>query len=302
MTGKKYGRLTVIEMLYGYKTKKNNKPRTYVKCRCDCGNIVIRNAFDMRKPGIHSCGCAKKEVIQSWKSTDITGQKFGRLTVLKVLWENTPIKVLCECDCGTIKIYNKNDVISGHTKSCGCYMRDRTSETNTKDFTNYIAPNGVKFLKQYKKNDKNQWLWECVCPFCGSTFVALPAKILNQHVNSCGCLNTSWGEKYVEKILKKINCNYKKQYTFKDLVSNKNYKLRFDFAIFDKENNLKCLIEYDGQQHYYPVECYGGQKGYQETIERDNLKNNYCKDNNINLIRIPYWLRAEEIEKNLTNI
>lgn len=63
---------------------------------------------------------------------DITGNKYGRLTVLniygrnngKILWE-------CECDCGNIVIVSGNNLKNGHTQSCGCYRRDRTAETHT---------------------------------------------------------------------------------------------------------------------------------------------------------------------------
>ena len=48
-------------------------------------------------------------------------------------------------------------------------------------------------------------------------------------------------------------------------------------------------IEYDGQQHYKPIEKFGVEKAFEKTKFRDVIKNNYCKDNNINLLRIPYW-------------
>ena len=59
-------------------------------------------------------------------------------------------------------------------------------------------------------------------------------------------------------------------------------KLRFDFAIFNDDNQLSHLIEYDGVQHF--KESYWG--GLEEIQLRDNLKNQYCKEHNIKLIRI----------------
>jgi len=67
-----------------------------------------------------------------------------------------------------------------------------------------------------------------------------------------------------------------------------------DFAIFDKDKVLYCLIEYDGEQHYRPVN-FGGMSdekalnNLEKTKKHDQIKNNYCKKNNIKLIRIPYW-------------
>ena len=106
---------------------------------------------------------------------------------------------------------------------------------------------------------------------------------------SCGCMH-SHGEKYIEGILKQHNYNYIKEYTFEDLVSDKNnkYKLRFDFAVF-KNNKLAYLIEFDGRQHYYEPDATWPQSDSLETIQaRDKKKNEYCKKNNIILKRIPY--------------
>jgi hypothetical protein len=69
--------------------------------------------------------------------------------------------------------------------------------------------------------------------------------------------------------------------------------LEFDFAIFDKENKLKILIEYDGEAHFIPIfPLNGSQEDKEKSLliqkENDNRKNIYCKENNINLIRIPY--------------
>lgn len=64
---------------------------------------------------------------------------------------------------------------------------------------------------------------------------------------SCGCLRkTSVGEALIEQYLKLNNITFTKQFNFIDCISEKNAKLLFDFAIFNKMGDLKCLIEYDG--------------------------------------------------------
>lgn len=81
--------------------------------------------------------------------------------------------------------------------------------------------------------------------------------------------------------------HYKKEYSFNDLTSVNGHLLRFDFYV---DNGFEqYLIEFDGKQHYYPVEFWGGVEGLKDLRFRDNLKNQYCKDHNIPLIRIPYW-------------
>ena len=84
-------------------------------------------------------------------------------------------------------------------------------------------------------------------------------------------------------ILSQANINYSTQYT---VFIDKAY-YRFDCAILDDNNNLIRLVEFDGEQHYEESNFYD----YQTTHHNDLLKNQYCKENNIPLVRIPYWER-----------
>lgn len=103
------------------------------------------------------------------------------------------------------------------------------------------------------------------------------------YTTSCGCKNRSNGEFFIEEILKSLNMEYKIEYTFDNCINPEtNAKLRFDFYI--PKYNL--CIEYDGQQHYKEVSFF--KSSLEETQKRDKIKNEYCEDNNINLIRIPY--------------
>lgn len=99
----------------------------------------------------------------------------------------------------------------------------------------------------------------------------------------------SKGENVIRNWLIKNKISFKKQYTFSDC---KNVSLlRFDFAIFNDidKTDLKCLIEYDGKQHFEQIDYFGGENGFLYTQHNDKIKNYYCNDNNIELIRIPYW-------------
>ena len=62
------------------------------------------------------------------------------------------------------------------------------------------------------------------------------------------------------------------------------------------------LLEYDGEQHFKPVKLFGGNKAYQENIERDNIKNQYCKEHNIILYRLSYKMSEKEIKDKIINI
>lgn len=69
---------------------------------------------------------------------DISGQKFGRLTVIKFIHiENHKAIWLCQCECGGLTEVVGKDLTSGHTKSCGCLRKEKTRNLNkTHDKTN----------------------------------------------------------------------------------------------------------------------------------------------------------------------
>ena len=141
-------------------------------------------------------------------------------------------------------------------------------------------------------NDYGQWVWECRCPLCSNLFYELPAKVNNGHTTSCGCRIQSFGESYIQSLLENMKLQYTSQYTFNDCKNR--YVLRFDFALF-YDGKLIGLIEYDGKQHFESIEFFGGQEGFIKTKQRDEIKNMYCKTNNIPLLRIPYTMSIEDI-------
>lgn len=128
---------------------------------------------------------------------------------------------------------------------------------------------------------------------CDSIYDVSPNNFLKG--KRCPNCNESHGELEIARFLKLNDLNFTRQYT------NDNCKnimpLRFDFAIWDSQNELICLIEFDGKQHFQPQAFFGGQEKFEYLKENDSIKNKYCSDNNINLIRIPYWdfERIEEI-------
>jgi hypothetical protein len=97
----------------------------------------------------------------------------------------------------------------------------------------------------------------------------------------------SKGEKRIENYLQHNNYSYIKQYIFDD-CKDKN-ALPFDFYL----TNQNIIIEFDGQHHYKPVTFNGisyeeATRNYETTVYHDKIKNNYCFENNIKIIRIPY--------------
>ena len=102
----------------------------------------------------------------------------------------------------------------------------------------------------------------------------------------CPRCNISVGELEIMKILDYNNIKYKHQYYFSDLKNMK--KLYYDFAILD-DNNILCLLEYNGEQHYiYNPFFHKSINGFKLSQHRDSLKYNYCIENKIPLEIIKY--------------
>ena len=110
----------------------------------------------------------------------------------------------------------------------------------------------------------------------------------NNHLSKVqGCVKCSEklskGETLIKEYIESKNIEYIHQCIFDDCKYKK--KLRFDFYLPEKN----ICIEYDGEQHYKPIEVFGGVKGFEDTIIRDSIKDEYCKNKNIKMIRIPYY-------------
>ncbi len=295
LTGCKFNNLTVLYRAEDI-IKDVKKRRVKWHCKCSCGNELDVIADNLKKRPNMTCHECANKIRANIHRINVVGNKYGRLTILEIVPDTSPTKVRCICDCGNEHICDQSDVVGGHTKSCGCLRYESISAANTKDWTDFTAESGVKFIKQHHMNNKGQWVWECQCPNCNNSFYELPAKINNGHTTSCGCRTQSFGESYVQSLLAEMRIEFAPQYTFADCKYINT--LHFDFAIF-YDGNLIGLVEYDGKQHFEPVDFFGGQKGFESSQKRDEIKNAYCKANNIPLLRLPYTLSMKEIKKNL---
>lgn len=135
---------------------------------------------------------------------------------------------------------------------------------------------------------------EIICPKHGS-FWMTPNKHL---IGECcpRCAETK-GERLVSKILTLANYDFKSQYNI-NVISEIRNKLRIDFAVIH-ENNI-YLIEYHGQQHYYPVEYFGGMQKFIEQQNRDNLLRTFVLENpNYQLLEIDYRWNYKTIKSKL---
>lgn len=222
---------------------------------------------------------------------DLTGQVFGRLTVLerdysKNNQQRKPVYWLCQCTCGNQKSIRRDKLVNGITQSCGCYSKEIRSKLFLIDLTGQQFGRLTVLERDMTKPIGKSCFayWKCKCS-CGNIVSVRGDHLRDNTTQSCGCLNSA-GEEKITKILQENNVHYKTQYEFPNLKGDYNC-LRFDFAILNLDNSIKCLIEYQGDQHYRK---WGNEslERFEKRKEYDNMKRKYCLDNNIHLIEIPY--------------
>ena len=144
---------------------------------------------------------------------------------------------------------------------------------------NYIELFNYKLLTTEYINAKQQLSVQC---FCGHKPYNVSFDRF-QRGDRCPYCNQSKGEDRIEEVLRCNNINYLIQYRFENC---KLYKpLPFDFYL----PQYDVCIEFDGRQHFEIIDYFNGLDGFIDRKIRDTIKNIYCQQNNIKLIRIPYW-------------
>lgn len=179
LTGRRFGRLVVIQY-----DRTDSHGETWWLCKCDCGNpdLVSIRRQSLRQGHTTSCGCRQHEI-----KTDLTGQKFNRLTVLGFAGRDRLHKASwrCRCDCGSELIVDGYNLTSGHTKSCGCWniesiqtrstthghsrtgegiypvwksMRARCNNPNSHAYKNY-GGRGISVCSEWDEDFKSFYDW-----------------------------------------------------------------------------------------------------------------------------------------------
>jgi Zn finger protein HypA/HybF involved in hydrogenase expression len=201
-------------------------------------------------------------------------------------------------------INNKTDIVvtcpihgdftvnpSHHLNGTGCSKCSKTYRKSTEDFINkakIVHSDRYDYSLTIFKNNKTKI--KIICPKHGE-FEQRP----EHHLLGCNCpkCNSSKGEIEIRKYLKIYDIKFIEQKRFNECRNKK--PLPFDFYL----PNYNICIEYDGIQHYIPIR---GDKFLQIVIKHDNIKNEFCKNKNIELIRIPYTENnIESIIKTIKN-
>lgn len=248
------------------------------------------------------------------KLKDLTGQKFGRLTVIERLpnyrQENgrTRTRWRCLCDCGREYIGDGSHILHGDVISCGCVHNERAkswgstgipARTSAQKRMKNQDLTGKRFGRLlvverdgFDKNRKAMWICQCDC---GSTCSVRANHLRRGLINSCGCLR-SVSEEWITKFLNRRDGHVRREITFPNLISSSGGLLRFDYGLYDENDNLIMLIEYQGEQHD-PKKT--GEFGKQQREETDAIKRQFCAENNIRLEYIWYY---DDLEYSMFNL
>lgn len=242
-----------------------------VKCNmCNKENYIITDDEIIKRT---------RKYIESCKL--VYGDKYDYSKV-KYIRSDKKIIIICRKH-GEFQVRASNHLYS----NCECRRCrfDKWSNSfclTTEEFVNSVSKihgNFYNYSKVEYINSKTKV--EIICPKHGS-FFQRPHDHKN---NAAGCpdCNFSHGEKLISNILDELSIKYTTQKSFEDCLHIN--LLSFDFYL----DNLNKIIEYDGVQHYEPIEIFGGVKSFNIRKVRDNIKNEYCIKNNIPILRIPYF-------------
>lgn len=251
---------------------------TYWNCECIyCKKIRILRGDAVRK--LPKCKC-QDPLIGTISNEFLILSKTDKKAI-----DNCNI-FECKCmNCGNIEFIASN-VLRSKRKYCSkCHNQKTTLIDMTGQNFGYLTVISRDLSIDHLGHEKDSY-WLCKCNNCGSIKSIRGISLRKGITKSCGCIK-SHGEEKISNILINNNISFKREYSFKDLV----YKspLKFDFAIFNKDGTLSHLIEYDGIQHFeYRDVGWNNKTNFEKTQIRDNIKNSYCKENNIKLIRIKY--------------
>ena len=281
LSGQIFGKWTVLE-------KTNNRDASggvLWKCQCECGTIKEVSGNSLRRGKNTGCGC-----VRIGGQKNIAGKKFDLLTALEPTEKRTSAGGViwkCRCDCGNICFRSVASLNRKNEKhSCGCYNINLLNKSRMKDLTNQKFGLLTAIQLTDLRSSRGGILWECLCE-CGNTCYVEASNLISKNTQSCGCLKISIGEFNIEMVLKQHNIKYIKEYSNQELN-----KKRFDFAILDSQNQIKRLIEFDGEQHFFTRKgLWNSIETLEDIQQRDKEKNQWARSHNIPLVRIPYTER-----------
>ena len=243
--------------------------------------------FQTPKSHFKGCGCkicgkitgASKKYIGleklSKEAKKIHGNKYE---YLNITGSGRQKKILIKCNaCQNSFWQGSEDHLHGH----GCPICAGTKKKTTEQFieeAKKIHGNKYDYSKVNYINSNTKV--EIICKKCKKHFL----QTAIDHTQGYGCpfCNFSKGEKEIENFLIENKISYIPQKKFSNCKDKR--PLPFDFYLPE----LNIAIEYNGKQHYKPIEKFGGEKQLHKQRHHDWIKRKYCQKNNITLVIISY--------------
>ena len=254
--------------LISYYSKNKHK---IVKVRCEKGHINEMSYDNILKG--NKCKVCQHKVLPSINFI----KEFIEAEGYKMLSEDIPnatTKFQIECPCGHKYEVNWNKFYNGRR----CPYCSNKVKLTKKEVEDLFLKYGYTIIGEYN-NTIDKVLVRC--PNGHEYYTRVCNFKKGRRCSSCK--NVSKGEIKIKEILESINIEYIQQHKF-DGCKN---KLQLPFDFFLPKYNI--CIEYDGIQHFESIELFRGEHALEQTKFRDDIKTRFCKDNNILLIRIPYW-------------
>lgn len=298
LIGTQINKWTILDIV---EHRGKDKGYIYAKCQCVCGTVRDVRLSKLANNVCQDCGCGHqdrlKELMKN-KYEYLINTTINGWTILEIIPpsdKRTAAYARCRCQCGKIKEVKISYILSGKSKDCGCGRKKKLQDTRTKNLVGQRFGKLVVLEMLEERNKHGRILYRCRCD-CGNEIIVLSYCLVQHHTSSCGCLN-SYYNMYIKQFLDSNKIANKPEYTI--FVGDNYY--RFDFYL--PQYNL--FIEYDGEQHYKPVRYHTqsddeAEQNFKRTQKHDKIKNLYCEDNHINLLRIPYW-EKENINEIISN-
>lgn len=297
LTGKRFGKLTVENLV----NQPEGRPKgIWYECKCDCGNTKLVKSAYLVAHNTTSCG--------NCEPTELLNKRYGHLIVLRYDRINS-IKTrrqswICKCDCGKEISLRADSLV--YKNNCGCDKYNTKVKYRLTEGTRFGMLTVVSFDEELSKNKKDR-MYVCRCD-CGNIKSVSVNRLVGGYTNSCGCSKQSKYEMWVEDILTMYGYRYDVQIKFDALTGIGMGKLSYDFGVYNDKDDLIALIECQGEQHYRPVEYFGGKEKFEQQQLHDALKKEYAEEFlEVPLIEIPYWLKdyqdiADNINVSLFNL
>lgn len=244
------------------------------------GRLGCVHCFNTLKRQNHAQ--TKEEFIT--KAVNVHGDKYD-YSLVEYVNNATKVKLICEAH-GVFEISPINHYHGKQgCRQCGRLSSARSRSASQQDWINKVNQIHNGYYDYSQVNYVNgATKVTIVCPHHGP-FKSTPS---DHQFSKAGCptCKASKGEKLVENLLTSLNIKYEKQYSFTECCNK--FPLKFDFWL----PAYNMCIEYQGRQHYEPVQFSKGHTTYLEDFEQgqinDQIKRDYCANNNIRLIEVPH--------------